>query len=142
MPPLLLAGSGLVLWMVPLGARQDPPTFRTATTLVQFTIVAVDSNGNPVTDLKREEVLHDFTEDVESLRARIARNDIQLQPSTVDRGGDVDGLAKGAVDEKRQIIEEIIASEERMVTPYNQEVRDRRLAMTLGGSRGCLPHPA
>src|SRR4051812_29591174 len=29
-----------------------PPTFRTSQTLIEFTIVATDSKGNPVTDLK------------------------------------------------------------------------------------------
>ncbi len=214
----------------------DTPVFRAATTLVQFTLVVLDMDGNPVTDLSREEVavlederprevaflqseqaatsatrveplptgvftnrseytpgpprsitaivldaintpptsqaevnaqvlrylgvsplearialyrlssrvevLHDFSEDVESLRARIARNDLQLQPSTVDRGNDVDGLAKDAADEKRQIIAEIVASEQRMVTPYNQELRDRRLAMTLGGLEALGDHLA
>ena len=34
-----------------LFAAQDPATFRTGTTLVEFTVVALDRKGNPVTDL-------------------------------------------------------------------------------------------
>ena len=36
---------------------QEQPTFRAGTTLVQFTFVATDSKGNPVTNLKKEETL-------------------------------------------------------------------------------------
>jgi VWFA-related protein len=39
----------------------ETPTFRTGTTLIEFTIVALDSDGNPVTDLKQEEIT--ITED-------------------------------------------------------------------------------
>ena len=35
---------------------QQTPTFRSSTTLVEFTVVATDGAGKPVTDLKREEV--------------------------------------------------------------------------------------
>jgi VWFA-related protein len=208
-------------------AQSDPLVFRSATSLVRFTLVARDGSGRPVTDLTKEEievfedgrprqvaflqyergamraepvdslpagvfsnrsqytpgpprsvtaivldavntaaaqqavvngqvlkhlaviapasrialyrlsthveVLHDFTEDLASLRARIARNDIRLQPSTVDRGNDVDGLAKNADEDRRQFIAEVVAAERRQATPYNLEVRDRRMAMTLGG---------
>src|SRR5687767_8295136 len=33
------------------------PTFRTGTTLVEFTIVALDGDGNPITDLTKDEVV-------------------------------------------------------------------------------------
>jgi VWFA-related protein len=36
--------------------QQQPPTFRAQTTLVEFTVAALDSKGNPVTDLKKEEI--------------------------------------------------------------------------------------
>ena len=36
---------------------QEQPTFRAGTTLVEFTFVATDGKGNPVTDLKKEEIL-------------------------------------------------------------------------------------
>ena len=35
---------------------QDTPTFRTGTTLIEFTMVAVDGNGRAITDLRREEI--------------------------------------------------------------------------------------
>jgi VWFA-related protein len=38
-----------------LGA-QDSPTFRTGTTLVEFTVVALDGKGNPVADLTKAEL--------------------------------------------------------------------------------------
>jgi VWFA-related protein len=56
----------LATWLVilPIFAHaQDPvaPTFRTGTTLIEFTLVALDSSGNPVTDLSKEELV--LTED-------------------------------------------------------------------------------
>lgn len=36
--------------------QPTPPTFRAGTTLVDFTIVAVDARGNPVTDLTKDEI--------------------------------------------------------------------------------------
>ena len=33
-----------------------PPTFRTAQTLVEFTVVATDARGNPVADLRQDEL--------------------------------------------------------------------------------------
>lgn len=44
-----MAGAAL---LVP---AQEPPTFRTATKLVEFTVVVLDKQGNPVTDLRRED---------------------------------------------------------------------------------------
>jgi hypothetical protein len=35
---------------------QDQPTFRTGTTLVEFTVVALDNKGNPITDLTKEDL--------------------------------------------------------------------------------------
>jgi VWFA-related protein len=47
----------LLLTVLPCPAQQaETPTFRTGTTLIEFTIVALDSKGNPVTDLKKEEI--------------------------------------------------------------------------------------
>lgn len=54
-----LVGAFLVLLAVMTGgaqSRPETPTFRAGTTLVDFTIVAVDARGNPVTDLRRDEV--------------------------------------------------------------------------------------
>jgi VWFA-related protein len=39
-----------------LEAQQPAPTFRVATTLVEFTLVAEDGRGNPITDLTRDEI--------------------------------------------------------------------------------------
>jgi VWFA-related protein len=39
----------------PLSAQQ--PTFRTGTTLIEFTLVALDSEGRPVTDLTKDDVV-------------------------------------------------------------------------------------
>ena len=39
-----------------LQATQAQPTFRTGTTLVEFTVVALDGKGNPVTDLTQDEL--------------------------------------------------------------------------------------
>ena len=36
--------------------QEDTPTFRSGTTLIEFTVVALDRNGNPVTDLRKEEI--------------------------------------------------------------------------------------
>lgn len=43
--------------MAPIAQQPTAPTFRTGTTLVEFTIVALDDDGNPVTDLKPEDVV-------------------------------------------------------------------------------------
>jgi VWFA-related protein len=40
-----------------LGAQQERPAFRTTTRLVEFTVVALDKKGNPVTDLKQDELV-------------------------------------------------------------------------------------
>src|SRR5438132_12649595 len=40
----------------PAQVVEQVPTFRAETTLVEFTIVALGSKGNPVTDLKKEEI--------------------------------------------------------------------------------------
>jgi len=37
-------------------AQESTPIFRTGTTLVEFTIVATDERGQPVTDLKQNEI--------------------------------------------------------------------------------------
>ena len=42
---------------VPFAHAAQGPTFRTGTTLVEFTIVALDVKGNPVTDLTKEELV-------------------------------------------------------------------------------------
>ena len=42
--------------LCPAQRIEEVPTFRAETTLVEFTIVALDSKGNPVIDLKKEEV--------------------------------------------------------------------------------------
>jgi VWFA-related protein len=47
----------LLLTVLPCPAQQtETPTFRTGTTLIEFTIVALDNKGNPVTDLRKEEI--------------------------------------------------------------------------------------
>jgi len=50
-----------LFWLVTVLAvaafgQEDTPTFRTGTTLVEFTVVARDGEGNPVTDLNKEEI--------------------------------------------------------------------------------------
>jgi len=42
--------------LVSPGQQREPPTFRATTTLVEFTLVALDGKGQPITDLKKEEV--------------------------------------------------------------------------------------
>ncbi len=37
-------------------AFQPPPTFRAGTTLVEFTVAAIDDRGNPVSDLRKDEI--------------------------------------------------------------------------------------
>src|SRR3954447_17298583 len=46
-----------IVALLTLCRAQEPQTFRTSTTLIEFTIVAVDSKGAPVTDLKKEEIV-------------------------------------------------------------------------------------
>ena len=60
------APKALTLFLLPFafflaaGARaQEPalPTFRTGTTLVEFTFVALDGNGKPITDLTQDDIV-------------------------------------------------------------------------------------
>ena len=46
-----------VIAFMQLCRAQQPQTFRTSTTLIEFTIVALDAKGSPVTDLQREEIV-------------------------------------------------------------------------------------
>src|SRR5688572_10503115 len=39
--------------VITIGAQESTPIFRAGTTLVEFTIVATDERGQPVTDLKQ-----------------------------------------------------------------------------------------
>ena len=39
-----------------IAQEPSPPTFRTGTTLVEFTVVALDGKGNPVVDLKKDDI--------------------------------------------------------------------------------------
>src|SRR5580704_16914705 len=49
---ILVAGAFLCA-----GQELGTPTFRTGTTLIEFSVVALDVSGNPVTDLKKEDIL-------------------------------------------------------------------------------------
>ena len=53
---VLLLGA---LVLTPLLRAQDPPTptFRAGTTLIEFTIVARDGQGNPITDLTKDDIV-------------------------------------------------------------------------------------
>jgi hypothetical protein len=46
----------IAAWGVAAIAQEALPTFRSGTTLVEFTFVAIDGKGDPVTDLKKEDV--------------------------------------------------------------------------------------
>jgi VWFA-related protein len=48
-------GAAFVVLAAPLSAQQ--PTFRTGTTLIEFTLVAVDVEGRPVTDLTKDDLV-------------------------------------------------------------------------------------
>lgn len=41
----------------PVTAQDQTPVFSTNTTLIEFTVTAIDKRGNPVTDLKKEEIV-------------------------------------------------------------------------------------
>jgi VWFA-related protein len=220
----------------PFDSAQGRPTFRTGTTLIEFSIVAVDRDGKPVTDLRMDEVsireddqprdvaffqfegatgkgrepeplpegiftnrseytpgpprnltaivldtintspsgqalavaqvlrylqklppgsriglyrlgqqtavLHDFTEDIESLRARIARHEVQADAQKTDAGRDFAGVMQSTSDEKRQAMAEMAAVEARVLQFFNDGLRDRRLATTLAGLEALGNHLA
>jgi len=46
-----------VLFAIAAAGQDQTPVFRTRTTLIEFTLIALDKDGNPVTDLKKEEVV-------------------------------------------------------------------------------------
>ena len=50
---LLLAAS---LLLSTANAQEEPLVFRGGTTLVEFTVIALDGKGNPITDLKPDEI--------------------------------------------------------------------------------------
>jgi len=43
--------------VLPVSAQDQTPVFRAESTLVEFTLIAIDKDGKPVTDLKREEIV-------------------------------------------------------------------------------------
>ncbi len=52
----------LTAWLLaaialPAAAQDRTPVFNAETTLVEFTLIAIDKDGNPVTDLKKEEIV-------------------------------------------------------------------------------------
>ncbi len=53
---VFLAGC-LLLTSFPALAQEETPVFRSDTTLVEFTVAALDKGGNPVTDLAQDEVV-------------------------------------------------------------------------------------
>jgi len=52
----LALASCVVLNTLPAAAQDQTPVFRSETTLIEFTLVALDKDGNPVTDLQNEEI--------------------------------------------------------------------------------------
>ncbi len=48
---------GMLFFCLPAFAQEEVPVFRTGTTLVEFTLIAIDRNGNPVSDLTHEEIV-------------------------------------------------------------------------------------
>lgn len=55
--PLMIRFFAAALLTVAVASAQDgSPVFRTGTTLVEFTIIALDGKGNPISDLKPEEI--------------------------------------------------------------------------------------
>jgi VWFA-related protein len=87
-------------------------------------------------------ILHDISEDLASLRERITKNDQQLEAQPFARG-DLGALAQGASsDERRQATQEAAIVEARMLAFRNEGLRDRRLALTLGGLEALGHHLA
>jgi VWFA-related protein len=67
--------------------QRDAPTFRTGTTLIEFTVVALDSTGKPVTDLNKEDLL---------IRERGKRRDVAfLRFESAPGTGQVEQLPRG-----------------------------------------------
>ncbi len=56
MQKIVIAALVLGAAVVHIYAQQPTPIFRAGTTLVEFTIVATDGSGRPVTDLKQDEI--------------------------------------------------------------------------------------
>lgn len=226
----------LLVLLLGASLAAQTPMFRTATTLIEFSVVATDGDGTPVTDLRKDEVsirednqprdvaffqfegatenvrqpeplergiftnrseytpgpprnltaivldaintspngqrlasvqilrylrtvpagsrlglyrlghqmavLHDFTEDIESLRARIAKNDVEIVTQKGDRGGDFAGLMISTSEEKRQAMAEMAAVESRVLAFFNDGLKDKRLAATLAGLEALGNHLA
>ncbi len=68
---------------------QDAPTFRAGTTLIEFTLVALDNQGNPVTDLTKEDlVLTDgtHTRDIAFFRFDGDAPAVSMSPQAIPEG--------------------------------------------------------
>ena len=52
MTRIILSALVLAAMLPPASAQDQTPVFRTDTTLVEFTLIAIDKDGNPVTDLE------------------------------------------------------------------------------------------
>jgi len=47
--------AAVCLYVFPAGAQDETPIFRSETTLVEFTVIALDKNGDPATDLEKKD---------------------------------------------------------------------------------------
>jgi VWFA-related protein len=56
-PDFLQRGLAVLVFVSLVCPGQETPTFRATTTLIEFTFIALDRKGNPVKDLKKEDVL-------------------------------------------------------------------------------------
>jgi len=79
--------------------QREGLTFRTSATLVEFPIVVLDGKGNPVTDLKREEV--SISDDGQQRNVAVFRFDGATGNSTPKNAG-LESLAPGMFSNRPQ----------------------------------------
>src|SRR4051812_1411228 len=83
-------------------APQSPgtPTFRTSQTVIEFTIVAMDARGNPVTDLKQTEI--SITDDGKPRQIAFFRFEGTGGTSTTTASRDVKPLSPGTFSNRAE----------------------------------------
>jgi VWFA-related protein len=87
-------------------------------------------------------VLHDFTQDAAALRARLAKDGVQVDMLKDDQGGDFAGLSQATTADRARAMGQAAESEARMLAGRTDAVRDERLSATLAGLEALGDHLA
>jgi VWFA-related protein len=87
-------------------------------------------------------VLHDFTQDADALRARLAKDSVQAEMLKDDQGGDFAGLSQATTADRARAMNQAAESEARMLAGRTDALREERLSATLAGLEALGNHLA